>query len=62
MDCEPVQPISKRIRATDKRLGPREEPKARSDLGHRVYVDNLHSKVTQEDIIVRLSKYFAFNQ
>jgi hypothetical protein len=51
MDMEPPLPASRRIRPTDKRLGPREEIK-RPDAGYRVYVDNLHHKVTQEDIFV----------
>ena len=51
MDLEPPPPASKRIRPVEKRLEPREEVMSkRPDLGHRVYVSNLHHKVTQEDI------------
>lgn len=50
MDLDPL-PISKRIRSTDQRLGPRDEPKSKADSsGYRVCVSNLHPRVTQEDI------------
>lgn len=53
MDMEPLPSATKRIRPiADKRLGSRDEPKHLPDAGHRVYVDNLHPKVTQEDIFV----------
>ena len=52
MDLDPL-PISKRIRSTDQRLGPRDEPKSKADSsGYRVCVSNLHPRVTQEDIAV----------
>lgn len=54
MDAEPPLPASKRIRSTDKRLGPREEPRAKFEQGYRILVSNLHHKVTQEDISVSL--------
>ena len=52
MDRELMPSVSKRIRSTDKRLGPREEMKAKSEPGFKIYVTNLHHKVTQEDIVV----------
>ncbi len=52
MDCEPPLSATKRILATEKRLGPRGEVKSKPESGHRVYVSNLHHKVTQEDIVV----------
>ena len=52
MDCEPLPSASKRIRSTDKRLGPREDVKTNTDPGFKVYVSNLHHKVTEEDILV----------
>jgi len=51
MDRELMPSVSKRIRSTDKRLGPREEMKAKSEPGFKIYVTNLHHKVTQEDIV-----------
>lgn len=51
MDCEPPLSATKRILATEKRLGPRGEVKSKPESGHRVYVSNLHHKVTQEDIV-----------
>ena len=50
-----VPPASKRIRSTDKRLGPREEAKPKSESGFKIYVSNLHPKVTQEDIVVSIT-------
>jgi len=51
MDREMIPSASKRIRSTDKRLGPREEAKPKSEPGFKIYVSNLHPKVTQEDIV-----------
>lgn len=55
MDAEPPLPASKRIRSTDKRLGPREEPKPKFEQGYKVFVSNLHHKVTEEDISVSIA-------
>ena len=52
MDCEPPLSATKRILATEKRLGPRGEIKSKPESGYRVYVSNLHHKVTQDDIVV----------
>jgi hypothetical protein len=51
MDCEPPPSASKRIQTTEKRLGPRDEVKPKAESGFKVYVSNLHPKVTQEDIV-----------
>jgi len=51
MDREMIPQASKRIRVTDKRLGPREEVKPKSEPGFKIFVSNLHPKVTQEDIV-----------
>ena len=50
MDIDVPVPLSKRIRSTNQRLGPRDEPNAKADVGHKVCVSNLHPKVTEEDI------------
>ena len=52
-----IPQASKRIRVTDKRLGPREEVKPKSEPGFKIFVSNLHPKVTQEDIVVSISSY-----
>lgn len=54
MDCEPPLSATKRILSAEKRLGPRTEVKSKPETGHRIYVSNLHPKVTQEDIVVSL--------
>ncbi|KAK4026124.1 polymerase delta-interacting protein 3 [Daphnia magna] len=51
MDCEPPLSATKRILSAEKRLGPRTEVKSKPETGHRIYVSNLHPKVTQEDIV-----------
>lgn len=55
MDAEPPLPASKRIRSTDKRLGPREDARPKPEHGYKVFVSNLHHKVTQNDISVSLN-------
>ena len=57
MDCEPPLSATKRILATEKRLGPRGEIKSKPESGYRVYVSNLHHKVTQDDIVVSQERY-----
>ena len=55
MDCEPPLSATKRISVAEKRLGPRGDMKSKPETtGHRIYVSNLHHKVTQEDIAVSL--------
>lgn len=61
MDCDPPPSATQRIRTTGFAGAASSSLKSpvRSELGHRVYVSNLHPKVTEEDIGVNAFYYIA---
>ncbi len=61
MDCDPPPSASQRIRTTGfvGATSPNLKSPVRSEQGHRVYVSNLHPKVTEEDIGVIISIFYS---